>query len=232
MELSTRLAAVAGMVTEGNKVADIGTDHGYVPIYLVEQGIIPSAIAMDINKGPILRAGDNIRIHNLESQIGTRQSDGLAKLNPFEADSVIIAGMGGALTVKILTEGKEVLQSVRELILQPQSELEKVRIFLREQQYEILKEEMVLDAGKFYTVMKVVKGSPVFEKRIYDLYGKHLLEAQHPVLYQFLTKEKGIYEQLKEKLTLAGTAESRQRLAEIDSILRCLEEAISCYSCH
>ena len=106
MELSKRLYAVAGLVTEGASVADIGTDHGYVPIYLVKNKIASKVIAMDINKGPLERARMHIIGHGLKGQIETRLSDGLKMVNPGEVDAMIAAGMGGALVIKILEDSK------------------------------------------------------------------------------------------------------------------------------
>lgn len=158
MQLSKRLQAVANFVTKGNTVADIGTDHGYIPIYLCEEGITPRAIAMDINQGPLKRAEENIQLHGLNNRITTRLSDGVTALSKEESDTVIIAGMGGGLVKKILSEGTEVLKSVKEFVLQPQSELKEVREFLRENHYCIIDEDMVLDGGKYYPIMKVVHG--------------------------------------------------------------------------
>ena len=105
MELSKRLYAVAGLVTEGASVADIGTDHGYVPIYLVESGIASKVIALDVNQGPLHRARMHIVGHGLGDRIETRLSDGLAMIRPGEVETVIASGMGGPLTIRILQEG-------------------------------------------------------------------------------------------------------------------------------
>ena len=99
MELSRRLRMNASFVTPGNRLADVGTDHGYIPIALRLEGVIPSALAMDINPGPLERAKEHIRQFDLETDIHTRLSDGVQALCPGEADSVLIAGMGGALTI-------------------------------------------------------------------------------------------------------------------------------------
>ena len=123
MELSKRLYAVASLVTEGASVADIGTDHGYIPIYLMKEGIASKVIALDINKGPLERARLHIVGNGLKGQIETRLSDGLCKVMPGEVDTMIAAGMGGALVIKILTEGKKVVDSLTACILQPQSEI-------------------------------------------------------------------------------------------------------------
>ena len=132
MELSKRLYAVAGLVTEGASVADIGTDHGYVPIYLVKNNIASKVIAMDINRGPLERARMHIIGHGLKDQIETRLSDGLRMVNPGEVDGMIAAGMGGALVIKILEDSKEVVDSLAFAILQPQSEISKVRKYLHD----------------------------------------------------------------------------------------------------
>ena len=112
MELSKRLTAVASLVTEGASVADIGTDHGYIPIYLVKQQIAEKAIALDINRGPLERARLHITGHGLKDRIETRLSDGLANVVPGEVDTMVAAGMGGALIIKILKEGRDVVEKL------------------------------------------------------------------------------------------------------------------------
>ena len=104
MELSKRLYAVASLVTEGASVADIGTDHGYVPIYLMKNKIASKVIALDINKGPLERARMHVIGHGLKGQIETRLSDGLKNVKPGEVDTMIAAGMGGGLVIKILND--------------------------------------------------------------------------------------------------------------------------------
>ena len=125
-ELSERLRAVADFVDDGMVLADIGK-NGYIPIALVQEGRCPRAVAMDINAGPLARAREHIAAAGLLEQIGTRRSDGMKELAIGEADCAIVAGMGGALTIRILEESRAVAESMKELILQPQSELFKVR---------------------------------------------------------------------------------------------------------
>lgn len=123
LQISRRLKAVAGFVGKGCVLADVGCDHGYIPIYLLQKEQIPKAIAMDVNEGPLLRAKAHIREWGLENYIETRLSDGVQALKRGEVQSVVIAGMGGPLMEKILLEGREVLLEISELILQPQSEI-------------------------------------------------------------------------------------------------------------
>lgn len=157
MQISKRLEAVADMVTPGCHLADIGTDHAYIPIYLAQAGKIARAIAMDVNKGPLERAKEHICSYGLEQMIETRLSDGLDALQPGEADQIVIAGMGGPLTVRILRDGAEKLTKECALILQPQSEIQSVRAYLKEKKYCILCEEMICEDGKYYPMMKAVR---------------------------------------------------------------------------
>lgn len=197
IKLSKRMSAVADMVTTGNIVADVGTDHGYVPIALIQQGRIPRAIAMDVNKGPLKRAQEHISMCQLEDYIETRLSDGVEALSVGEVDSILIAGMGGDLVIHILDEGLAVCRNVKELILQPQSELAKVRQYLREHLFQIVDEDMIIEDGKYYPMMKVV---PVEEDNFWrflpeetilpcDMYGPLLLKNGNPSLRKYLVKQ-------------------------------------------
>ena len=145
MELSKRLQAVADLVTAGYRVAGNGTDHAYIPIFLLASGKIPGAAAMDVNEGPLERARCHIEENGLSEKISLRLSDGLAGLRPGEAESVVIAGMGGGLIIRILTEGAEALKYVKECVLQPQSEIEKVRAFLLKEGCLFIGGDMVME---------------------------------------------------------------------------------------
>lgn len=218
MELSKRLQAVADLVSEGNIVADVGTDHGYIPIYLVRVGKSPSAIAMDVNKGPLLRAKEHITAYGLSSVIDTRLSDGVRALQVGECECVVIAGMGGALTIKILEEGKEIFRNLKEFVLAPQSELSKVRQYLYENEYCIVKENMVLDEGKFYTMFRVVNAKMKEYNKVEMQYGKLLLEQKNEVLKAFLLKEQSVKETILAGLNqqMGTHIETRKRVIEIE----------------
>ena len=199
--------AVASMVTQGYVLADVGTDHGYVPIALVQQQRIPRAIAMDINKGPLARAREHITMCQLDAYIETRLSDGVEALSAGEVDTILIAGMGGDLVVHILSEGLDVCRNAKELILQPQSELGKVRRFLRENEFKIIDEDMIIEDGKYYPMMKVI---PVDEDNFWkglsediirpcDMYGPLLLKNGNPSMRKYLVKQhKQLHKILKE----------------------------------
>ena len=186
--LSKRLKAVADMVTEGNIAADIGTDHGYVPIYLIKNNISKKAYALDINEGPLKMAAKNIRLEGLSDKITTVLSDGMEQMKDNMAESVIIAGMGGDLIVDILSRGSRI-KGIKELVLSPHKRIDLVRKFLSQNCLEIIKEDMVMDGGKYYTIIKAVKGQNTEYTDVELLYGKYLLETKNQVLKQYLKKE-------------------------------------------
>ena len=228
MQLSQRLSSVASMVTAGNCLADVGTDHGYVPIYLYERKIIPHAIAMDINKGPLERAALHIAESGMKEAIETRLSDGLTALKPGEADSVVIAGMGGPLIIRILSAHPEVTESLKELILQPQSEISEVRIWLYEQGYEIVEEHMIFEDGKYYPMFKAVK-NPEAEKltNLEYKYGKISVLGEPEVLRAYLVREIANKQTILQKLSEETTEKSKGRAVEIKALLAELEEMLS-----
>lgn len=229
MQLSKRLSAVASLITEGSRLADVGTDHGYVPIWLVKTGKIPSAVAMDVNKGPLLRAQEHIGTYGLEASVTTRLSDGLKALEPGEADSVLIAGMGGALTIRILSSARNHWDSVREWVLQPQSELGEVRKFLAREGFLITAEDMVEEDGKYYPMMRVIRGTSDYRTEAEFLFGKQLLEEHNAVLLDYLNREKEKMEQVLEKVSAQPGEAAAKRAKELASYLETIREALEQY---
>lgn len=232
VKLSNRLLAVASFVTDGNVLADVGTDHGYIPIYLLQEKRIPRAIAMDINEGPLKRAKEHIALYGLKDYIETRLSDGVAALTPGETDTVLVAGMGGGLVIHILEEGKNVCMQAKELVLQPQSELERVRAYLWSNGYVILEEDMVLEDEKFYPMIHVAYQNVVDTEKAENLlfcrYGKHLLEQKHAVLKEYLEREKKLYTGILENLSQKDVSEkTKERMAEVEEVLQLNYEALA-----
>ncbi|WP_075718452.1 tRNA (adenine(22)-N(1))-methyltransferase [Roseburia sp. 499] len=234
VQLSRRLSAVANLVTITGILADVGTDHGYIPVFLAGQKRIQRAIAMDVNQGPLERAKEHIRQYELEDRIETRLSDGLNALKPKEAEGIVIAGMGGNLMKRILMQGEEVAKTAKELILQPQSEIMEFRRFLWESGYVITAEDMVLEDGKYYPMMRATYRSN--RKNEPDIlafkYGEKLLEQKHPVLRQYLQWQKKQKEQILEKLqqnakqdVSSRTQELKQELAYITRGLEMIDGA-------
>lgn len=230
MQISRRLEAVADMVTSSSRLVDVGTDHGYIPIYLIQSGKIVHAIAGDVNRGPLQKAAEHISQYGLEQQIETRLSDGLAAVQPGEADSIVIAGMGGPLTVRILTEGQAVAEQCQELILQPQSDIRQVRSYLEKNGWQIVREEMIFEDGKFYPMMRAVKseaGSKMSEAQL--CCGPLLIEQRHPVLRDYLLRERQLNQRILDSLAGQTGEGSLRRQKEVEAELQMIEEVLALY---
>lgn len=247
MELSKRLQAVVKLLDKHERIADIGCDHGFVSIYLIESGKASRCLAMDVNQGPLERASEHVIEKRLSTYIETRLSDGAKEIRyiedengekRLEVDAALIAGMGGRLMIQILTDSLSKFQNMKEFVLQPQSEIAKVRQFLREKGYHIAKEDMVLEDGKYYPMLKVVRGNKATDfsyripeiiikkyvdeeerksiiQKLFDEYGEKLLKKRHRILLQYLKKEKDIYQEILNNLYQADTKKSELRQKEI-----------------
>lgn len=249
IQLSKRLKYVADFITPEYVLADIGTDHGFVPIHQVSCKGTPKAYAMDINKGPLERANEHIAEAGLSDKIETRLSDGMHKLGIGEAESILIAGMGGALMVKILKEGSHALKTAKELVLSPHTEADLVRCFIRDSHFVIDREGMVYDAGKYYVVIHArlaadeneatkmyVNDSDNEDNRDYaateDIwksyirYGKLLIQEKPEIFKEFLNKELNTYKNivagLKDNITEAGI----KRRQEVEGLIRITTMAV------
>lgn len=230
IEISNRLKLIASMVTKGNRLADVGTDHGYVPIYLIKAGMINEALAMDINKGPLLRANEHIKEYALEDKVTTRLSDGLEAYNKGEADTILIAGMGGALTVHILTEGLSKLDDNIELVLSPQSEIFLVRDFLQKNHFVISEEKLIFDEGKYYTVIKAVRGEDDTKYSGIEMeYGYVALRNKDEVLKALLERDIAKYTAIMEKIKDESSESSKDRLKDIAKKVENIKDALSYY---
>lgn len=222
--LSRRLQTIVEMVTQGHRVLDVGCDHGYVAIGLIQQGVSPHVIATDVRKGPLSRARQHIAERKLEKDIELRLSDGLSAYTAGEADTMVCAGMGGPLMKRILQEAYEKIAPMQELILQPQSELKEFRRFLREDGYRILDEKIVYEDGKFYFIFRVSL-SQSYEKEevcrveeqqeLYDQYGMLLLHRKDPVLQHYLQDQLRSTQEIMDRLSKSHTQRGQMRLEQI-----------------
>ena len=161
LELSPRLQKLADWVPEGAQLADVGTDHAYLPVWLTLHGRVTSAIASDLRKGPLDRARETGRTWGVEDRLDFRLGNGLAGICPNEADTIVIAGMGGENIAAILAAAPWTADGRHRLLLQPQSRAEILREFLAESSYEICREALVLDRGHLYPVMEAVAGKMI-----------------------------------------------------------------------
>ena len=200
MELSKRLMKIASYVNYCEAIADIGTDHGYIPIYLVKNNKCNSAIASDINKGPIEKASTNIRFEGLSEKIKCLLGGGLKPLKVGEVNGVIIAGMGGNLIRDIILEDIEKVKLYDFLILQPAQNPEVLREFLYNNNFEILNEDLILDDGKFYELFKVkynenAKKINVKDEISYEI-SSILLESNNSLVNEYIKSKIKKYENI------------------------------------
>ena len=232
VQLSERLTAIAEMVTEGNRLVDVGCDHGYLPVYLMLQHKIPGAIATDVGKGPLARAQEHIAQYHMEAYIETRLCNGLSEIRPGEGDTLVIAGMGGPLMERILNEGRHALPGFQELILQPQSDIPHFRRFVMQNGYQIIQEEMILEDGKFYPIMKAVQyegEQPAVWSREEEMFGRLLLERKHPVLKLYLERELRIRSEISAQLESASGDAAKKRRMEVEEEKQLILTALKRY---
>lgn len=229
MELSKRLYAIASFVSRGNTVADVGTDHGYIPIYLVKRQICPKAFAMDINQGPLDKAIANVKAEGLEEQIKCIKSNGLEYLPQNQVDTIVIAGMGGDLMEQILALGEEKLKDIQELVLSPQSHPEKVRKFLHNHGFVIQGESMLKEDGKFYLILHATRGTEQFQEEYFYLYGKKLLEAKDKTMGEYLESELKSVDKILESFSSMNAPSVETRRIELAKEKKNIMEALTYY---
>ncbi len=222
--LSYRLKSIADMVTKGYTVADVGCDHGFLAIYLVKENISPHVYAMDVKKGPLGNAGMHIQEYGVTDKIDIRLSDGMKQLNIGEAQSLVIAGMGGPLICKLLSDSFDKVKSFKEMILSPQSEIEEFREYLAENNICVIEEKMVKDDDKFYSIFKCRYAPEVenaFSNNIPDSvqkrFGHLLIENKSETFKEFLVNRRRVLNEIEENLKSHVSDKNKDRLKEVIS---------------
>ena len=202
MKLTDRLLKIASLVTKGKRVADIGTDHGYIPVYLLNKGYVDFAILADVNKGPLENARREVRHNNLSDKVDLRLGSGIEVLNENEVDEVIIAGMGGILIGELLEAKKNVAHSLDKLILQPMQAQDELRKYLLNNGYEILDEVLVKEDFRIYEIIvaKYTSVNTIIEDDIYYEVGKKLIENKDPLVNELVDKKIFMYNSILKKL--------------------------------
>ncbi|WP_174819901.1 tRNA (adenine(22)-N(1))-methyltransferase [Paenibacillus koleovorans] len=213
MKLSKRLETIALQVPPGSRLADIGSDHALLPVYLVQKGRVPYAVAGELNPGPYDAARKQVKEASLGERIVVRQADGLRAVLEGEVDAVSIAGMGGALIVHILEEGRSKLDGVHTLVLQPNIGEDQVRRWLVQNGWQLAAEQLLEEDGKFYEVLTAVRNDD--QAGGADLYAARELgcgiEISEALLYRL-----GPY--LVEQPNEAFFAKWRSELAKLEGI--------------
>ncbi|WP_227395127.1 tRNA (adenine(22)-N(1))-methyltransferase [Jeotgalibacillus aurantiacus] len=227
-QLSKRLETVAKYVPEGAVVADIGSDHAYLPCYLVKSGKIIKAIAGEIVEGPFQSAVSQVQEDGLTDHIEVRKGSGLSVISPHEVTAVTIAGMGGPLIADILETGKNHLPGVQRLILQPNISGISIRLWLQENGWTITNEEILEEDQKIY---EVIVADLTTEKKPLNgqdlLFGPYLRVEKSAVFKKKWLQELAQMRKIKEQIEKAGQSNKNlERLEELDGKIRLIEEEI------
>lgn len=229
VKLGNRMAAIAAMVPAGSRLADIGTDHAYLPIHLVEAGIVPVAVAGDIHQGPFQSALAAVGRAGLEARIAVRLGDGLTVLAPGEADTAVIAGMGGAGMIEILSARPEVTRSLSRLVLQPMLAAGSVRRWLVVNGWHLVDEALAEEDGRIYEIIAAEQGASGEPEPILLEIGPLLWSRQHPLLKDHLA---GLIAQAKRVVgEMAGSVQAvnsakyreyQEKIALLEARYQCL----------
>lgn len=222
--LSHRLLAISKFIPQGKVVADIGTDHAYLPVYLVKSGRCPLVFACDVKEKPLQAARRNVLANGLSSQIKLRLGDGLSVLQPGEAQVAVIAGMGGNTIVKILEQSPEVLKEIEILVLQPMGDEESLRRWLITNGWCLSDETLVLEDGRLYSIIVCRPGQErLYAAEVLEL-GPRLIEKKHPLLPLLINKLEEKYSLILQGLSRSNRHEAQKKVKEIKDRLQALKE--------
>lgn len=228
MKISKRLATIAALVPPGCRLADIGTDHAYLPVYLVSDGLVTRAVAGEVNPGPFKAAGEALARVGLTGQISLRFGDGLTVLAAGEVDTVVIAGMGGLTIIDILTARPEVTGALRRLILQPMQAAAPLRRWLAENGWRLVAEALVEEDGRLYEVIAAEPGQAEEYEAILDEIGPLLWACRHPLLKKhleaLLEQAKRVAAEMAASKQAAASEKYREYLTKISQ----LEDKYAC----
>ena len=220
--ISKRLEKVASFVPQGDKILDVGSDHAYLPIYLIQQGRIVSAVAGEVVEGPYQSAVANVRDNGLSDKISVRLANGLAAFDVGDQiDDIVIAGMGGRLIADILERGSTKLASVRRLILQPNNREDELRRWLCGHDFHIIKEALVEENGKFYEIIIAEQGKQVLNAD-QERFGPYLMREQSTIFRDRWRWEADKLEKALAKIPMKNLAERSaisQKINQIKEVL-------------
>ncbi len=223
LNLNPRLAKIAELIPNCQSLADIGTDHAYIPIYAISTGKAQFAIASDINRGPVERARANVRACGLESKLSLRLGAGLETVAAGEAETIVIAGMGGILISDILENSLRVVRAAEYLILQPMTAVKELREYLCSNSFTIERELLVAEEEKIYNILCVRIGGKTAYSPKELLIGKGLEDTSPELFDRYYAK---IEKKLKVKLAGLKTsmrAENEELAALVENQLKMLE---------
>jgi len=222
VKLNARLLSVAKLVLPGKAAADIGTDHSYLPVYLVINGICPAVIATDKARGPYDNACQLVDLLSLSRQIDMRFGEGLKVLQPGEAATITIAGMGGYVIRDILENSPGVVALAERLVLQPQKNAAMLRKYLQDCGWRIVAEDIAFDHGFYYEIIAAEPGSMELTED-QALFGPCLLSQPHPLLPQYLGLKLADMQTLVDQLEGKDGLEAGERRRILNGLIAQIE---------
>lgn len=226
MELSKRLKFIADKIDKCESIIDVGTDHGYIPIYAVKNNLCSKAIASDINKDPVKKAKLNASLEGVGKKVDVRLGGGLETVSVNEVDGVIIAGMGGNLIRDILENDMEKVEKYKFLILQPAQNPEVLREYLYNNNYEILTEDLCFDEGIFYELFKIRRGKEKDMDNVNEYsyeFSPILIKDKHPLMFDYLENKEEKYRKILGFIK-DDTDSARKRKADIEKKIALIEK--------
>lgn len=231
-KLSQRLQKVASFIPKGASIADIGSDHAYLPVYLCKKNIANYVVAGEVNEGPYLSAQKQVRMNLLEDKINVKLGDGLSVLQDEVVNTIVIAGMGGPLISTILDDGIEFLTNVKRLILQPNIAADHIRQWLLQHDWSLIDEALLEEVGHIYEILVAERGNPKaaysteIEKEVW--LGPFLLRNKSNIFEQKWLRELEQLETINRQLQSATneTAKTRKKKEEIVKKIEWLKEEL------
>lgn len=228
MELSKRLNFIIENIDNTSVLADIGTDHGYIPLYAVQNGLCSKAIAIDINKDPLDKAKLNAILEGAGDELEFRLGSGLKPLENGEVEVAVIAGMGGNLIRDILEDDIEKVSSIGYLVLVPAQNPEVLREYLYNNDYEVICEDLCEEEGIYYELFKVRKkdGESAKLDSIYYEVSPKLLMQRHPLMKEFLNSKVENYKKILSFIT-DSTINAKERKTAIEDKINIITNMIN-----
>ena len=231
MNIGDRLEAIGKLVPQGCVLADIGTDHAYLPVWLLEQGKIASAIAGDIAEGPCLAAKNTVSMHGMKGKVEVRLGSGLKVLQAGEADCIAIAGMGASTMIEILEADMPLAVEAKRLVLQPMAGAASLRKWLIQNGWCIVVEDLVADGRHLYEIMAVERGeSEAFSDAVLEI-GPSLIEAKHPLLAKQFARQINNYKKLLANMGKSEQARASEKYIAWEKLVQELEALADACNC-
>ncbi|NLM51487.1 MAG: SAM-dependent methyltransferase [Firmicutes bacterium] len=227
MKLTPRLQAIAELIPPGSVVADIGTDHAYLPVYLLQEQICGQAIAADVKEAPLAQAQETVAAFNCHQKIDLRLGDGLDVLKEEDGvDTIVIAGLGGRTIVRILAKGQEKLKGIKRLILQPMNESGCLRLYLAKNGFAIVAEKLVTEGKRLYEIILAMPGQEREKDPFRLALGPRLLENNPPLLPVLLQEKIRKLRIVYRSLQQAQKEDVSEKLDKVQKELTCLQEVL------